>query len=544
MPSTRTDPNPAQTVVGRANIWLKIRMHLDAACLSPRAYLTAIWWRLRGKRLRARARLSPLLGQSPLAYRLWLANEAPVGSDHRPGPRIVALIDCRAGSDATSETLRSLDREGIGALCVGTAEIPDAAAASCAIVWTDDPWLMPLNAGDVLAAGTANAYRRAIANVAGPRVVYADDDLLDSAGRRDIPHFKPDWNAELFRYFDYLTGACIVRTSESALAQLSGPDWSAQLVASAAQGGTEPPVHVRRVLHHRQVRPVPRVPVRLEATAWAGALPTVTVIIPTRNRVDLLRTCLQGLSITDYPGIEVIVVDNDSDDPMTLDYLATLDPTRHRVLRHSGPFNFSAMNNRAARMADGDLLCLLNNDIAVIRPDWLAVMARQALRAEVGAVGARLLYPDGRIQHAGVVLGVGGGAAHAHRLLHPQDDGYFHRHSLPQFVSAVTAACLVVRRDRFMAVGGLDEVNFAVAFNDVDLCMRLNQRGWQSLYEPRATLFHHESVSRGFDRDPAGAARLAGELQALKAAWGTDGGVDPFHHPELSSFSERFVVRS
>ena len=260
-------------------------------------------------------------------------------------------------------------------------------------------------------------------------------------------------------------------------------------------------------------------------------------------RVDLLQTCLNGIAATGYPDIEVIVVDNDSDDPQTLDFLAGLDPARHRVLRHEGAFNYSAINNRAVGEAQGRLLCLLNNDIEVIEPNWLTTMATQALREDVGAVGARLLYPDGRIQHAGVVIGMGNAAGHAHRLLHPDEEGYFHRHALPQFASAVTAACLVVVRDRFLAVGGLDERNFSVAFNDVDLCMRLNQRGWQSLYEPRATLIHHESVSRGLDGDSVGAARFAGELAALQRLWRTAEVVDPFHHPQLSRASERFVVR-
>ena len=275
----------------------------------------------------------------------------------------------------------------------------------------------------------------------------------------------------------------------------------------------------------------------------SGDLPLVSVIIPTRNRVDLLRTCLKGIDATDYPQIEVIVVDNDSDDPETLGFLADLDPTRHRILRHEGTFNYSAINNRAVMEARGKLLCLLNNDIEVVEQGWLKAMVSQALRDEVGAVGARLLYPDGRIQHAGVVIGMGNAAGHAHRFIRPNEEGYFYRHALPQFASAVTAACLVVRRDRFLAVGGLDERNFAVAFNDVDLCLRLNQQGWQTLYEPRATLTHHESVSRGLDRDPVGAARFAGELAALQRLWGTHELVDPFHHPELSRASERFVLR-
>jgi GT2 family glycosyltransferase len=271
-------------------------------------------------------------------------------------------------------------------------------------------------------------------------------------------------------------------------------------------------------------------------------MPSVTVIIPTRNRVDLLRTCLEGVASTDYPRLDVIVVDNGSDDPETLNYLAAMERSHIRVMRHPGPFNYSTINNRAARAAKGQLLCLLNNDIEVISPDWLSIMAMQAVREDVGAVGAQLLYPDGRIQHAGVVIGVGNAAGHAHRFVRPREEGYFRRHMLPQFTSAVTGACLLVDRDRFLAVGGLDERNFAVAYNDVDLCLRLNERGWQSLYEPRAVLIHHESVSRGQDLDPVGSARFAGELAALKRIWRTDEIVDPFHHPQLSRAAERFAV--
>ncbi|MEE4451717.1 glycosyltransferase family 2 protein [Novosphingobium resinovorum] len=524
-----------------------LSVHLHALCRMPRAYLTAAWWRLCGKRVRARAQFAPLLAISPQAYRLWLHGEKPIATGSEDGPPIVALVHAgECGEDALEATLRSLAREGIAMLVSGTPDGADFAEAARRIDWSGRPWIMPLAAGDVLAPGAAAAYRRAAASASAQAcIVYADDDLVDGTGQRCSPHFKPEWNAELFRHFDFLTGACIVRADEGRLAAASGPDRAAHLVATMVQDGETAgkeglPIHLPYVLHHRHARRAPVVPA---APVSGGRLPPVTVIVPTRNRVDLLRPCMEGLARTDYPDMDVIVVDNGSDDPATLAFLDALDPARHTVLRAPGPFNFSALNNLAARQARGELLCLLNNDIEVRAPDWLAIMARHALREEVGAVGARLLYPDGRIQHAGVVLGVGGGAAHAHRLLHPDDEGYFRRHALPQFVSAVTAACLVVQRTRFEAVGGLDEANFAVAFNDVDLCMRLNARGWQSLYEPRATLVHHESVSRGFDRDPAGAARLAGELAALKARWSTDERVDPYHHPQLSRFSERFAVQ-
>lgn len=520
----------------RGPLWLRFGVELHAFASAPATWLAAAWWRLRRKRLRARWLLAPLIGSAPGAYRLWMArNESASASSRADARPIVAIVDPEgAGEAALDVTLRSLADEGISAL-VG---LPAETATS--IDWATSPWLMPITAGDKLARGAAAAYRNAVAE-SDARVAYADDDLAGPAGSRFAPHFKPGWNAELQRYHDMLSGAAILRPTRAEFEKVfegagQGADWPRRLAETLA--AEPPPVHVPRVLHHRHARPHPQVPAALAS----GPLPRVSVIIPTRNRADLLRTCLAGLTATEYPGLEIIVVDNDSDEPETLALLESLDPASVRVLRHPGPFNFSALNNRAAAEAGGQLLCLLNNDIEVLEPDWLATLATQAQRPEVGAVGARLLYPDGRIQHAGVALGLGGGTGHVHRLLRPDDEGYFRRHALPQYVTAVTAACLVVTKDKFMAVGGLDERNFPIAFNDVDLCMKLNARGWQSFYEPRATLVHHESVSRGFDRDPAGAARLAGETAALKRKWVPEGTVDRFHHPALSSASEIFVV--
>lgn len=542
-------PTPGWPKPGSSGPLLRARICFDALRLAPRTVLLAGWWRLLGKRMRARSMIAPLLGQSPRAYRFWLARD---GGRPRvratPAGRAVTIVALVATGDGQERTLESLAAEGIEWRPVPPGEMPGLHAIGR--MNDGGGWFLPLAAGDVLASGAGSAYREAAAHAgAGARVVYSDDDLIDPRGRRADPHFKPDWNSELYRYFDYLSGAAILRPDQRDMDRLPAENWPAALNNRVVErlldeGGA--PIHLRHVLHHRRTRPAPRSASRAETSA---ALPTVTIIVPTRNRHDLLGACLEGVARTRYPEhMETIVIDNGSDDPATLDYLAGLDPAFARVLRHPGPFNFAAMNNRAAGEASGQLLCFLNNDIEIVDPDWLATMATQAVRDDVGAVGACLLYPDGRLQHAGVVVGIGGGAAHAHRLLRPEEDGYFRRHALPQFVSAVTAACLVVQRERFLAVGGFDAEKFAVAFNDVDLCLKLNARGWQSLYEPRAVLVHHESVSRGLDRDPAGAARLAGELAALKARWGTGGGdrgeaVDPFHHPSLSPFSERFVVR-
>lgn len=520
---------------------LGFEVHLEAFWLAPAAYLTAAkWWVLR-KRVRARGHLAPLLGRTSRAYEWWALNgDAGHNLPSPPGtPPIVALICDEEGALDLESTLASLAAEHIDAYLIGKDPSCALVQLAARIDWSSSPWLLPIAAGDRIAAGTAQVYRAAM-NGSAFDAIYADDDRIQSSGLRTTPYFKPDWNAELFQHHDYLTGACIVRGDRTGL-EAAGrePDWAGALVSRAiGEGGGL--AHVRQVLHHRITRRAPCL--TLPCLPAAALLPRVSVIIPTRNRVDLLSTCIAGLEATEYPDFEILVVDNHSDDPATLTYLADLPSRGVRVLRHKGPFNFSAINNRAVSEATGDLICLLNNDIEIRAPDWLAIMATQALRKEVGAVGAQLLYPDGRIQHAGVVIGVGNAAGHAHRFLRPEGEGYFRRHALPQFTTAVTAACLVVRRDRFLAVGGLNETRFKVAFNDVDLCLRLNARGWQSFYEPRAVLVHHESVSRGLDRDPVGAARFAKELAALQQIWKTDQIIDVFHHPYLSRASEQFVV--
>lgn len=536
---------PARRIVAALlNLWLRIRIHFDAFRLAPGDYLVATkWWVLR-KRVRANGQFAVLLSRSPRAYMLWGLQKGRAERVHSPPcPHrpIIALVQTDTGKDADpsqlNATMENLALEGVEAFIIGEPGT-DLVAASQNIDWDAGPWLLPVEAGDLLAPGAAAAYR-AVVSTGSLNVVYADEDQMDRWGRYLRPHFKPDWNPELFKHFDFLTGSCIVAANKADLLSIGHSDgWAQKLVAQSAGRGQVR--HLAELLHHRRSRPLPHIaaqPLRL-----LEELPSISIIVPTRNRVDLLRTCLDGLAATDYPKIEIIVVDNDSDEPETLAYLDEIQAHGMTVMRHPGPFNYSAMNNRAAAAASGDLLCLLNNDIEIKEPNWLATLATQAVRDEVGAVGAQLLYPDGRIQHAGVVIGVGNAAGHAHRYLRPEDAGYFRRHALPQFISAVTAACLVVQKSRFQAVGGLDEKNFPVAFNDVDFCLRLNQQGWQSFYEPRAVLIHHESVSRGFDRDPVGAARFAGELAALQRKWGTDRIVDPYHHRHLSRAAEHFAV--
>ena len=265
-------------------------------------------------------------------------------------------------------------------------------------------------------------------------------------------------------------------------------------------------------------------------------------IIPTRNGLAVLRPCLSSLlSLTRYPDFEVLVIDNGSDDQATLAYLSQLERKgRIRVLRDPSPFNYSALNNRAVEEVSGELICLLNNDIEVIDPEWLEELVVQALRPGIGAVGARLLYPNRTLQHAGVLLGVGGVANHAHLGMQADRPGYFFRAQLVQEMSAVTGACLLVRREYYQAVGGLDEINLTVAFNDVDFCLKLRELGLCNLYTPFSVLIHHESVSRGRDEQPEQAARFAKEVAWMQERWASVLKWDPAYNPNLSLASPDF----
>jgi GT2 family glycosyltransferase len=359
---------------------------------------------------------------------------------------------------------------------------------------------------------------------------YWDEDRIDSQGRRSEPFFKPDWNPDLLLSMNYIGECFLLRR---ALAEeLEGPRREfapAQNydLALRATERTSRIVHIPEVLYHRHLETAspsaPHDSARTEPSARAleAALkrrdqhgvvatiapglyavryeirddPLVSILIPTRDRCEMLRQCLDSIyRATDYRKYEIIILDNDSKEPATLAYFEEL-AGKVQVVRCPGPFNFSALNNLGAAMASGEYLLFLNNDTEVIRRDWMRAMLEQAQRPEVGAVGAKLLFADERIQHAGVVLGMGGLAGHAfeyeagHQLL------YFGLSDAIRDCSAVTAACMMMRRAVFDEVGRFDEA-LVVEFNDIDLCLRLRERGYLVVYTPLALLHHFESVTR------------------------------------------------
>jgi GT2 family glycosyltransferase len=268
--------------------------------------------------------------------------------------------------------------------------------------------------------------------------------------------------------------------------------------------------------------------------------PEVSIIVPTRDRLDLLRPCVESVlrSAEAYAGrMELLIVDNGSTEVRTHEYFGSLGAdTRVRVMPYPGPFNWSAINNAAAHAARGEVLIFLNNDTVVLAPAWCHELAANALRPDVGTVGGRLLYADGTIQHAGVVLGIEGAAGHECIGETLAAGGYFGRTHLQRSTAAVTGACLATRRGLFEQLGGFDDVELKVAFSDVDYCLKVRRAGYRVVYNPFATLYHFESKSRGHELTDAQQKRHRGESACLQSRWGRELQADPYYNPHFERF--------
>jgi len=445
-----------------------------------------------------------------------------------------------------------------------------------------EDWVGMVEAGDRLALHATFAVADKALRHPEWGMLYTDEDRLTAEGERHTPFFKTDFNPDMLRAAPFSLGGLLL-LERGLFAELGGyrpeaegvESWDLALRASERLADTQVG-HLADVLYHRHEAGGH---CRRESEAvWAAArdslaghlarlglaadiedgmlpgsfrlryhirgTPLVSVIVPTKNKVELLRTCLTSLiEGTQYSHCELLVVDNGSDDPETLAYLQALrdlGSNSLKVLSFPGPFNFSAMNNMAAREARGEFLLLLNNDTQILHEDWLDEMLGYAQRDDVGAVGARLLYPDGTIQHAGAILGLGGmGSNHVFRQAGTDDPGYFGRLMLPQDYSVVTAACLLTRKAHYEAVGGLDEEMFQVNFNDVDYCLKLRDRGLKVVWTPYATLRHEESVSQAAPDVERMAReekykRLYREVEAVVAKWPHWFAHDPAYNRNLS----------
>lgn len=415
-------------------------------------------------------------------------------------------------------------------------------------------------------------------------LVYSDEDKIDQNGQRREPHFKPDWSPDYFYSCNMISHLGVYRAS--VVKKINGfregfegsqdYDLALRFIEQIPQAHIR---HIPNVLYHwraiagsvalaseekdyaheaarRAIRShLKRTRVKANVSEGHGKFhrvsyplpdpaPLTSLIIATRDRLELLSQTIDGLlNGTDYNPIELIIVDNQSKNASTLKYLREVqEDERVKVIEYDAPFNYSALNNLGIRESSGEFIGLINNDIKIISPGWLREMVSHAARPEIGAVGAKLLYHDDTVQHAGVILGVNGVAAHVHRFIPKEGPGYFNRARVIQNFSAVTGACMVMRREVFEEVGGLDEINLPVAFNDIDLCIRIRERGYRIVWTPYAELYHLESASRGRDDTLENAPRFRKEVEYMMHIWEQVLWKDPYYNPNLTLSREDFSL--
>ncbi|MBD2517426.1 glycosyltransferase [Nostoc sp. FACHB-973] len=495
-------------------------------------------------------------------YQNW---ELCIADDRSTNPAVRSTLNRWAASD---ERIRVVFREENGNISAATNSAASLADADYLVFLDHDDELTPDALGEVALY---------LAEHPETDFLYSDDDKIDTNGSRFAPQFKPDWSPELLLSYMYLSHLCVVR--RSIFEQIGGLrvgfegsqdydfalrateishhvghlplvlyHWRAVPGSTATSGSAKPASFtsgqkaLQEALERRNISGTVYHP-DWAAKAGCGIFeyqfpdlgPTVTIIIPTKNQLTLLQACLNSLKKTTYKNYQIVVIDNESDDPKTLAYL---DQILHQVLRignGGGGFNFAAINNCAAEQVDSDYLLFLNNDTEVISPQWLSQMMGLASFQGVGAVGARLLYPDQTIQHAGIIHGLYHGVAGpAFKNMPSWDCGYLAYAKVNRNYSAVTAACLLTPRQLFLELGGFDEEQFAVAYNDVDYCYRLVDKGYRCVYCPTAELLHKEGASRGFRDNPR-------EPAAFKRKYNNK--IDPWYSPHLSLNDEQFKIQ-
>ena len=412
--------------------------------------------------------------------------------------------------------------------------------------------------------------------------IYSDEDKISEQGQRYDPFFKPDWSPDTLRSYNYLCHFTVIR--KRLVDEVGGfrPGYEGSQDYDLFLRVTERTrriVHIPKILYHwRAIEGsvgkqgeakmyayesakkaladhLGRVGYQAEVEdgLFLGSYhikyhlegrPEIAIIIPTKDNVDVLRRCLDSIiSRSTYKQVRIVLVDNGSTDRKTFSYYESLREDENIVLLHDDrPFNFSAINNLAVERINADYLLFLNNDTEVISPGWLEEMLGLAQRSDVGAVGGLLYYSDNTVQHGGIIVGIGGVAGHAHKYFPREDFGYFGRLKVVQNVSAVTAACLMTRRSVFEEIGGFEEV-LSHAFNDVDLCLRIREKGYLVVYTPFAQLYHHESLSRGYENTKEKRRRFDRERLYCEERWVEilEQG-DPYYNPNLSLVREDFSI--
>ncbi|MBD8496252.1 glycosyltransferase [Pseudomonas syringae] len=419
-------------------------------------------------------------------------------------------------------------------------------------------------------------------------IAYSDEDKISESGQRYDPHFKSDWNPELIFSHNYISHLGVYKRSliEKVKGFRQGVEGSQDydlLLRCLKHVSEENIAHIPRILYHwrsiegstasaaegksytddagqkaltdyfkavnKAIDVLPGPVPNTYRVKWPlpKVKPLVSLIIPTRDRVSLVEIAVRSiLEKTTYTNYEIIIIDNGSVEPETLEFFKKIrkETKKVKVFAFNKPFNYSEINNFGVSKSKGSIIGLVNNDVEVISPDWLDEMVRLAVRPEIGCVGAKLYYSNDTIQHAGVICSLGGVAGHSHKCFPRNHPGYFHRLVLPQALSAVTAACLLVKRKIFLAVDGLDEVNLKVAFNDVDFCLKVGAAGHRNVWTPYAELYHYESISRGAEDSPEKVERFNNEIAFMKNKWPSILSHDPYYNINLTKDLEDFSITS
>ena len=410
-------------------------------------------------------------------------------------------------------------------------------------------------------------------------LLYADEDRISGKSHFSDPVFKPDLSPHYLLCTNYAGHPLVLKKSvaEELLEEIG--EWSCvysleyALLLSCLYRYRHKIYHIPKVLSHRPagrdfsapqaegadlIRWYYRknhIAVEVEKTAYPGVWrtrfmrpydPLVSVIIPTKDHREELKRCIDSIEEkTLYRNFEYILIENNSEEADTFVFYKKLlkENKRVKLIEYKGSFNYSAINNLGVKSASGEYLLFLNNDTEILKRGWMEDMLGYAMLPEVGAVGARLYYPDDTIQHAGVVLGFGEVAGHCFVQQKRDAEGYCRRIIIPQNYSAVTAACMMVPRDVFDKAGGFSE-ELAVAFNDVDLCLAIRKMGLYIVYDPYAELYHYESLTRGYEDSPEKQERFAGEIKRIRQKWpGAFDGSDPFYNPNLTRISQDFSLK-
>jgi glycosyltransferase involved in cell wall biosynthesis len=457
-----------------------------------------------------------------------------------------------------------------------------SAASNTALEMASGTWIACLDHDDTLTEDALAWFALKIGQNPELGLIYSDEDKITELGERTDPFFKPEFDPLLLLGQNYLCHLSMYRRElvEAVGAYRVGfegsQDWD--LALRVADGlATDQIGHIPRVLYHWRIHAASTASalsaksyaadaaervvrdhisrtsragevIHLAANGWnrvkwavPDPAPLVSIVIPTRDGRYLGR-CIDSIRFrSSYPNYEIVVVDNGSLNFDTLSYLRDHDDSL-TVIRDESPFNYPEINNRAVARSNGQVICLLNDDTEVLGGDWLEELVGQLLQPHVGAVGAKLYYSNGQVQHAGVVLGIGGVAGHAYRMSDRLSFAGHGRLQLPRLYSAVTAACMVIRREAWDQVGGMDAENLPVAFNDIDLCLRLGEAGWNIAWTPFAELIHHESITRGPDTEGERAVRFGHETRYMKQRWDSVLRNDPAYNPNLTLISEDFAL--